>query len=514
MADATPLPVSGAPPASQPAVASGQMADATPLPGAALTRTVSLHDNPTPQSWGPPTSYATKSDKIVCVMVGLPARGKSYISRRLAHYVSFFYGAPTKVFNVGDYRRKEVVAPSADFFDPKNEEALAVRRRASADALADLSRWMAEVVPNRLDSELLLSGDLGALAIFDATNTTRERRAWIIEQLRPTGAKIIFIESICRDEHMVRQNIIEAKVGVKDYQDVSRDAAVADFEARIGKYEEVYEELGPREKEYAWIKLIDGGRELSMNNIRGFLPSRISQFLVNLHVQRRSFYFSRHGQSEYNRLGKIGGDSDLTEHGEAYALELGKWVDTHVMRDAEGVPVPGRLWTSSLLRTRRTARHIPHPTIRYTTKAGTTLDWVQMRPKAFRNLDELYAGSCDGMTYEEIAAVFPEEADARKAKKFEYRYPRGESYTDLLARLEPLAHELERLREPVVIVAHQAVLRVLYAYFMGFPREQCIHVSIPLNTVIQITPTASGCEEKRILVLQHPKGEQLDPASH
>ena len=130
------------------------------------------------------------------------------------------------------------------------------------------------------------------------------------------------------------------------------DAAVADFEARIRKYEEVYEELGPEERHLTWIKLVDGGRQvsthgldamtstqrkrarlrilraspcvgsclvwqLSMNNIRGFLPSRIAQFLVNLHVDRRSFFFSRHGQSEYNRLGKIGGDSDLTEHGEA-----------------------------------------------------------------------------------------------------------------------------------------------------------------------------------------------------
>lgn len=42
-------------------------------------------------------SFATRSDKIVCVLVGLPARGKSYIARRLAQYVSFFYSTPCKV---------------------------------------------------------------------------------------------------------------------------------------------------------------------------------------------------------------------------------------------------------------------------------------------------------------------------------------------------------------------------------------------------------------------------------
>ena len=32
----------------------------------------------------------------------------------------------------------------------------------------------------------------------------------------------------------------------------------------------------------------------------------------------RCFYLSRHGQSEYNVLGKIGGDSDLSDLGKMY----------------------------------------------------------------------------------------------------------------------------------------------------------------------------------------------------
>ena len=39
--------------------------------------------------------------------VGLPARGKSYITRRVSQYINFFYGTPIKVFNVGDVRRAE-----------------------------------------------------------------------------------------------------------------------------------------------------------------------------------------------------------------------------------------------------------------------------------------------------------------------------------------------------------------------------------------------------------------------
>ena len=49
-----------------------------------------------------------------------------------------------------------------------------------------------------------------------------------------------------------------------------------------------------------------------------------------MHVQPRKIYFSRHGQSEYNVLHKIGGNSNLSPEGEAYASKLGKWVHTEL----------------------------------------------------------------------------------------------------------------------------------------------------------------------------------------
>lgn len=69
------------------------------------------------------------------------------------------------------------------------------------------------------------------------------------------------------------------------------------------------------------------------------------------------------------------------------------------------------------------------------------------------------------MTYEEIFEKFPDDFAARDANKFQYRYPRGESYEDLVARLEPVIMELER-QENVLVVGHQAVIRCLLAYFL------------------------------------------------
>lgn len=69
------------------------------------------------------------------------------------------------------------------------------------------------------------------------------------------------------------------------------------------------------------------------------------------------------------------------------------------------------------------------------------------------------------MTYEQIQAKYPEEFKARDQNKFAYRYPRGESYEDLVVRLEPVMMELER-QGNVLVVSHQAVLRCVLAYFL------------------------------------------------
>src|SRR5262249_35111716 len=137
------------------------------------------------------------------------------------------------------------------------------------------------------------------------------------------------------------------------------------------------------------------------------------------------------------------------------------------------------IWTSTLRRTIQTAALIPVKTV------------------VFRALDEIDAGICDGMTYEQIREQMPDVYAARKADKFRYRYPRGESYEDVIQRLDPLIIQLERQTSPVLLIAHQAVLRALYAYMMDRPPSECPRLEIPLHTVIQLTPTAYGCDERR-----------------
>lgn len=59
--------------------------------------------------------------------------------------------------------------------------------------------------------------------------------------------------------------------------------------------------------------------------------------------------------------------------------------------------------------------------------------------------------------------------------------------------------ELER-QQNILIIGHQAILRCIYAYFMNQSHEKLPYIKIPLHTVIQLTPRAYACDEKRFKV--------------
>lgn len=101
------------------------------------------------------------------------------------------------------------------------------------------------------------------------------------------------------------------------------------------------------------------------------------------------------------------------------------------------------------------------------------------------------------MTYAEIAAQYPADFAARDDDKYNYRYLGGESYRDVVIRLEPIIMELER-SENILIVTHQAVLRCIYAYFMGVSQEQSPWMEVPLHCLIKLTPRAYRTEEERM----------------
>jgi broad specificity phosphatase PhoE len=124
-------------------------------------------------------------------------------------------------------------------------------------------------------------------------------------------------------------------------------------------------------------------------------------------------------------------------------------------------------------------------------------------------LNEIAAGVYDGYTYKEFERVAPEEHRSRVKDKLRYRYPRGESYLDLVQRVKPVAMEIEREKRPTLVIAHQAVLRTIIAFFQGTSLEEIPTLEIPLHTVLKLTITPHGCDVHNLC----PKGSNLPMAS-
>ncbi|HEX2678956.1 MAG TPA: 6-phosphofructo-2-kinase/fructose-2,6-bisphosphatase [Polyangiales bacterium] len=396
--------------------------------------------------------------KVAIVMVGLPARGKTYVARKLLGFLSWT-GRRTRMFNAGDYRREMLGAQhSHEFFSPENAEGKAARLAVAKAALDDMFKWLRE------------SGDV---AIYDATNTTRARRDLIRERCAHERVQPFFVEIIATDEREVEATILETKVKTPDYASMSASEATQDFRNRIAHYASAYEPVGGDEGSF--VKYIDKGRNLVLHRVDSELGQLLVRFLMNLRGTRKLTWLTRHGESQWNRSNLIGGDPDLSSSGQAFAERLSSYVaDSEAMR---GIVV----WTSSLRRTVQTAKGIG-----------------AREHVMFRELDEIHAGVCEGMSYADIRQKLPEEAVARARDKFRYRYPRGESYQDLIERVLPVVLAYERELRPVLVVGHQAILRVLYSYLVGTPSEECPHISIPLHTLIALEPGIYDVSEKRI----------------
>ncbi|CAG8433783.1 11365_t:CDS:10 [Diversispora eburnea] len=358
---------------------------------------------------GPQPQLGDAGPKLVVVMVGLPARGKSYITKKLKRYLTWLQ-YETKVFNVGNLRRHSSInnnnppgstSHSFSFFDPHNEQAKQLREHIAMECLDELIDWLKKG---------------GRIGIHDATNSTITRRKLIMKRIqRESSFKILFIESICTDKKVLEKNMA-LKLSGPDYKNMDPEEALNDFRKRITNYEKAYETIDEQEEleNIQYCKLINVGKKVIAHNIQGFLSGQCIFYLMNLNLVDRQIWITRHGESTDNILGRIGGDS---------------------------------------------------------------------------------SGVCEEMTYQQIEEIYPEEYSIRKSNKLYYRYPgMGESYLDVIHRINPLIIELERMTDNILIVTHRVVLRIVLAYFSDVEKEKIPHMDVPLHTVYCLQPKAYGTE--------------------
>eukprot|EP00298_Acanthocystis_sp_HF-20_P009168 c18145_g1_i3.p1 GENE.c18145_g1_i3~~c18145_g1_i3.p1 ORF type:complete len:515 (+),score=193.12 c18145_g1_i3:69-1613(+) len=397
-------------------------------------------------------------EKLVLVMVGLPARGKSYLSRKIEMFLRW-KGMNAQLFNVGKQRRakdNERQSSSADFYSASNEEAKRLREEIAFQVVDELLKW--------LDTN-------NGVAILDATNSTDERRNRVLTRCTEHDSKIrvVFVEVICDDETVLQENMKQKIANSPDFAGIDPAEALISLKQRIANYEKAYQTITDDKTSY--IKLFNMQSKVHLNKIYGNVSRSLLPYIMSLHVHPRPIYLIRAGMAEspphapdQARLPKA---AALSDQGRIFAEKLRDFL---VSKHSEYT-----VFCSTLPRTIETAQRLP---------------WDY---NSLVMLNPIDTGDLGKTPEEEIETTFPEFYRQFQKDPFRTRYPGGgESYFDVMSRLEPVVVEIESHVKPVVVISHVDTIQVLYCYFLGIPIVDCSQVKIQKNEVIELIPTVGG----------------------
>jgi broad specificity phosphatase PhoE/predicted kinase len=390
-------------------------------------------------------------NKLCVALMGLPARGKSTLAKRIQHGLEQL-GSRAAIFNNGALRREVLGGDSAspEFFNPANEEARRQRERLAVMNMEQAKAWLR---------------DEGEVAVIDATHGTLAQRTLLREMLNEHP--VLFVECVNEDPLLLDLSM-RRKARLPEFSQMSEEFALASFKQRVAYYESVYTPLSHAEPG-CWMltdavdsRVLD---EAPDNNVPYYAAIRdiVSSRWV------RNLYLVRHGETSYNLENRLGGNSPLTERGLRQAQKLAEHF--------QGMRLP-YIFTSTMLRSHMTAQPMlaERP-------ACTSL--------ALSEFDEINAGACENMRYTDVRDLMPGEYEARAADKYRYSYPGGESYADLRGRV---ATGLRRAlflaaEDTLLIVGHQAINRTILSLLLFQRTEDIPYVYIPQNQYFHITIT-------------------------
>lgn len=179
-------------------------------------------------------------------------------------------------------------------------------------------------------------------------------------------------------------------------------------------------------------------------------------------------YLVRHGQTEFNRDGRLQGhvDSPLTALGVEQATRVGR-----LLRALVGDIADWSIVSSSLGRAARTARIIAEV-------LGVSEVALDDR------LREVSMGSWDGLTTAEIARLAPDVVSGAYRSTLFFRSPDGETYGRMAARLGSWLDEALSDGRPRIVVSHGVAGRVLRA---RIDWEEAVQLPAPQDAIFRLS---------------------------
>lgn len=169
-----------------------------------------------------------------------------------------------------------------------------------------------------------------------------------------------------------------------------------------------------------------------------------------------SFYLIRHGQTEWNLIGKYQGSTDvpLSPLGVRQAELAARWFDT-VELDA--------IFSSPLSRAKVTAQKLA--------------DRKQMAIRLVPEFQEICFGKWEGLTYEEIESKWPGAVEKMYNEPDALHIEDGETFQEVEDRTMKGIQDIIRMgdNKTYAIVSHGAAIRTILCGMLGLPIRMSWH---------------------------------------
>ena len=349
----------------------------------------------------------------------------------------------------------------------------------------------------REDIYHFLKDENGQVAIYDAVNPLAAGRRSLSREFAKHDIKCLFIESSCDDQRIIEENVRSVKISSPDYRGWTEADAVKHYLSRMSAKIPNFETM--EEKDLDWIKMVNAGESLVVNNQEfSYLSHRIVFYLLNLHIKARHTYFARAGTTLDEESYKA--DASLSQQGKEYAKKMTETLVRHREEERQAIINKGGpdtplkpliVWTSTRRRTIETSTF-------FAARGYSVRQRSQM--------SQLNPGVCEKKSERRIREEYSHEVEKHELDPYHHRYPRAEvsrsptttpallttpqSYHDVAVRLEPVILELEREENDLLIVAHESVLRVLYGYLMACNAADIPLLTFPRDEIIEVCPTS------------------------
>ncbi len=189
-------------------------------------------------------------------------------------------------------------------------------------------------------------------------------------------------------------------------------------------------------------------------------------------------YFVRHCETDWNRESRFQGQTDvpLNDLGRNQAVEMAALLQT--INPGSNLPLKSII-TSPLSRAHETAELMAD-------RLNIPAQNISLDPR----LSELSFGIWEGMTSQEIKDQHYDDRKARKAHRWTFAPPKGESSQ---SRIPQITAFLQQLPPATLVVTHSGIIRIIVYILAGLDAKTAADLVVPHGAVL--IPEAGGVRE-------------------